>query len=291
MSPPCVVVCDPGVDDMLALMTLAGLGHEPEVIVATAGNVDIETACRNASRIAQSLRFDCPVVRGASDALAGPYPDPGVPFHGPDGLGGVASHLPDPETARDEYIALVSGAVLATGPLTAIAKALRAGQSISHLTWMGGSMKAGGNITPAAEYNAWMDPEAADEVLVSDLEIAVVPLDVTHQVPLTADDIADLAGHGPICALAATACRYIHDRDGVIFPHDATAAIAQLKPELFGWEDLHVRCETTGQHTRGMTVADRRRKALRGHIRVAVEVDVTAVKEQLRGALGRLGSL
>lgn len=288
MSLPSVVVVDPGIDDMLALMTIAGLGHQPEAIVATAGNTDVDTAYRNASCIAHALRLDCPVARGAKAAMAGPYPDPGDPFHGPDGLGGTAHRFPSGQGEHPDALSLIGGSVLATGPLTVIAEALRAGRTISRLTWMGGSVNVGGNITPAAEYNAWMDPEAADDVLTSGVDLAVVPLDVTQQVPMTVEDIADLAGRGTIGALAAEACRYIHDRDGVIFPHDATAVIAQTSPELFTWEDYTVRCETAGHHTRGMTVADRRRKASAGEVKVAVAVDVQAVKKRLRQALNQL---
>lgn len=298
MSLPAVVVCDPGVDDMLALMTLAGLGHVPDAVVATAGNVDRETAYRNAVTVSGWLGFPGPVARGADSALSGPYPGGIDPFHGPDGLGGTAGEMAGtggPGGRGDATwsctpagLALVRGSVLATGPLTAVAQALRAGNDISRVTWMGGAVAVPGNVTAVAEFNAWMDPEAADEVLTGDVDVAVVPLDVTHRVPLTADDLSELGGYGPVGALAAQACRYIHQRDGVIFAHDATAVIAESDPDLFEWRMLSVRTETAGTHTRGMTVADLRPRAGPGPVRVAVDVDGPAVKRRMLQALRSL---
>lgn len=293
MSLPAVVVCDPGVDDMLALMTLAGLGHVPDAVVATAGNVNLETAYRNAFAIGGWLGFTGPVARGAGSALSGPYPDGIDAFHGPDGLGGTAGEMPGTGPADGggdpaDGSGLVGGSVLATGPLTVVAQALRAGNHISRVTWMGGAVAVPGNVTAVAEFNAWMDPEAADEVLAGDVDVTVVPLDVTHRVPLTADDLSELAGHGPVGALAARACRYIHQRDGVIFAHDATAVIAESDPDLFEWRMLSVRAETAGTHTRGMTVADLRPRAGPGAVRVALDIDGPAVKRRMLQALKSL---
>jgi pyrimidine-specific ribonucleoside hydrolase len=291
------LVFDPGIDDMLAVMALVGLGQAPEALVATAGNVELDRAYQNASCIVAALGLDTPLARGVEAAGAGPYPDSGGEFHGPDGLGGTSERLGagrplDPgREPEPEPLSLVAGSVLVTAPLTVVAAALRAGRPITEIIWMGGTIGATGNITAVAEYNAWMDPEAADEVLTSEVAtVSIVPLDITHQVALGGGDLSELAGGGgAVAELAAAACGYICDRDGVMYPHDATAAIAQTDPGLFAWEERSVRCETTGRFTRGMTVVDRRRRASPGRVRVAVAVDAPAVKGLLFQALHRLG--
>jgi inosine-uridine nucleoside N-ribohydrolase len=286
------MICDPGIDDMLAVMVLAGLDRSPESLVATAGNVDLDTAHRNTSGIIEALGLSSRLGRGAATAIAGPYPAPGGPFHGPDGLGGTGStlqRLSAGGSPHSDALTLIEESVFVTAPLTLVAEALRAGRPIKEVLWMGGSFAVAGNVTPVAEYNAWMDPEAADDVLNSRAIVSVVPLDVTHQVGLEAGDLEELGSRGHLAQLAATACRYICDRDGVIFPHDATAAIAQTDPDLFAWEERSVRCETTGTFTRDMTVADRRRHASRGEVRIAMGVDTRAVKNRLLEALHNLG--
>jgi len=143
-------------------------------------------------------------------------------------------------------------------------------------------------MTAAAEFNAWLDPEACDAVLSSGIPISMVPLDVTHQVSLTRQDADELRTHGHLADLAARACGHFHGRDADMFPHDAIAAVAHLRPELFRWEDLWVRCEQAGRWTRGMTVVDRRAHGERGSVRVAVDLDAAGVKEAILEALRAL---
>jgi pyrimidine-specific ribonucleoside hydrolase len=285
------VVCDPGVDDFLALLVLAGGGQPPSAVIGTAGNVDANLAVRNAAGIVALLGLDCPVAKGCEGGLRGPYPDTGTPFHGRDGLGGIASALPEvsePATLS-EPVSLVKGAILATGALTVVAMALNAGSSIDEVVWMGGAVACGGNMTATAEFNAWLDPEASDRVLSSDIPLAMVPLDVTHQVRLDSSDFDDMNALGQLGALAARSCSHFHDQGIEVFPHDAVAAVAFLQPELFAWEERWVRCELHGTLTRGMTVVDRRRQGERGSIRVAMAVDVAAVKERIFEAIRSLG--
>jgi inosine-uridine nucleoside N-ribohydrolase len=284
-----VVVCDPGVDDLVALFVLTGAGHPPSAVIGTAGNVGLEQAYLNAKGIVGLLGLDCPVAKGAGNALHGPYPDAGDPFHGNDGLGGVGSSLPAVDSAQlREPLSLVEGTVLATGCLTVIAAALQANCAISEIVWMGGAVAGGGNVTALAEFNAWLDPEAADQVLSSGVRLAMVPLDITHQVPLVADDLYRLGECGRLAALTARACSFLCDRDSRFIPHDAIAAVALLNPELFSWEDRWVRCEVSGEWARGMTVVDRRPHGAIGSVRVAAAVDVAAVRERIFEAVRAL---
>ncbi len=237
------------------------------------------------------LGLDCPVAKGAVCGLAGPYPDTGDPFHGRDGLGGAGSLLPVVPVSNQipGRIPFVEGPILATGPLTVVAEALNFGNLITEIVWMGGAVGCGGNMTPAAEFNAWLDPEATDLVLSSGVPLSVVPLDVTRQVSLTPEDLVAMAGMGGSAALAARACSHFHAGGARMVPHDAVAAVAQLNPELFQWEEHWVRCELDGRWTRGMTVVDRRSHGEHGSVRLAVHMDPRAVKERIFEALCSLG--
>ena len=191
MNNQAVVVCDPGADDMLALMVMAGLGQPPRAVIGTAGNGDVDMGFRNVAGIVGLLGLDVPVGRGSPTALAGAYPDTS-PFYGPDGLGGVADALPPAGDPHPDAMSLVTGTVLAIGPLTVVAEALRAGCVVSDVVWMGGSLAAG-NMSAVAEFNAWLDPEAADLVLSSGIDVALIPLDVTTLVALIEPDLARMA--------------------------------------------------------------------------------------------------
>lgn len=291
MSKKPIVVCDPGVDDFLALLVMSGAGSPPRAVIGTGGNVTSEVAYRNAAGTMALLGLDCPVAKGVDSGLATSYPDTGDPFHGSDGLGGVASLLSAIPASQDvpAPIPMIEGTILATGALTVVAEALNAGNPISEIVWMGGAVGCGGNMTPAAEFNAWLDPEAADVVLSSGARLSMVPLDVTHQVQLTADDLAIMANLGEVAALAARACSHFHNQGDAMIPHDAVAVAAQLQPELFRWEEHWVRCELDGRWTRGMTVVDRRPHGEPGSVRVALAVDSISVKKWIFDALRSLG--
>ena len=118
---------------------------------------------------------------------------------------------------------------------------------------------------------------------------AMIPLDVTHQLHFDPSDLGDLAHLGDFGRLASKACSHFHAQGFEAVPHDAIAAIALLNPELFDWEERWVRCELTGTLTRGATVVDRRPRGERGSVRVAMGVDVSAVKERIFEAIGALG--
>jgi inosine-uridine nucleoside N-ribohydrolase len=126
-------------------------------------------------------------------------------------VGGVGSALPVADTADEspEPLSLVEGTVLATGCLTVIAAALDGECPVGEIVWMGGAVAVGGNMTAAAEFNAWLDPEAADQVLSSGVPISMVPLDITHQVSLACGELDELGGYGRLAAIAARACAFL----------------------------------------------------------------------------------
>jgi inosine-uridine nucleoside N-ribohydrolase len=285
-----VVVCDPGVDDFLALVVLSGAGCPPAAVIGTAGNVDVDQAYVNAAGIVALLGIDVPVAKGAESGLLTQYPETGDPFHGADGLGGIASQLPALSGSEHppEALSLLEGPVVALGALTMVAEAIARGRPITEIMWMGGAVGCAGNMTAVAELNAWLDADACDAVLSSGIPMSMVPLDVTHQVSLTREDAESLGNQGSRTDLVVRACAHFHDRGIDLFPHDAIAAVAHVRPELFGWEDRWVRCELTGVWTRGMTVVDRRSAGARGSVRVAVDLDAAAVKQTILEALRTL---
>jgi inosine-uridine nucleoside N-ribohydrolase len=289
--------CDPGIDDAFALATLVGLGLVPDAVVAVAGNAGADATAANAAGLVAHLGIDSVVARGAARAVHGAFPAGEPRVHGVDGLGGGAGLLRAPDRpVLDDGIGLLSGTVVATGALTDVALAVRRGQSIDRVVWMGGSVAIGGNVTAAAEFNAFCDPEAADEVLVSGLPVDVVPLDVTTLVPLTEADLSRIEALGPVAAPFARAGRFMLDAlatGACAYVHDAVAVVALSRPDLFVWERRTVRCETGGRHARGATIVDRRSQG-EGPVRVAMGLDagpvhdlvIDAVVAALSGAVG-----
>lgn len=284
--------CDPGIDDAFALAVIAGLAEaDLRGVVAVAGNVGSAATFSNATRLVELLGLSIPVGRGAESGLVDPYP-PGAPHvHGIDGLGGGAALLPRFSSADEpvDGVSLLAGDVIATGPLTDVAIALRRGQGIDRIVWMGGSCAVGGNITPAAEFNAWCDPHAADEVLVSGIPLSMVPLDITMQVPLTRDDVERIGRGGKRAQPFAVAGEFLvraHAQGTCAYMHDPVAVIAAYRPDLFCWEGRTVRCESTSEMTRGLTLVDRR-PGQTGPVQVALDLDVDAVHDLLIDAVLR----
>jgi inosine-uridine nucleoside N-ribohydrolase len=282
---PIVLAADPGIDDAIAFAVSAGHpACEVTAIVAGVGNVDARTAWRNAVGLADLLGLGVPVGLGSACALDGSRPSRSDhPIHGPDGLGGWSDHLVAPLGQPTDGLGLIRGTVVALGPLTDVARALRAGQPVERVVWMGGSLGPG-NVTAAAEFNAWADARAADDVLTSSVDVAVVPLDVTSRVQLTPADVeAWSAGSG-----AATFCARVggHRMNGGTAPlHDPVAVIALVEPELFVWETLALRCATTGEH-RGTLRIDAS-AAPSATVRVATGIDATEVHRRIvRSVLG-----
>lgn len=305
---------DPGVDDAFAFVLAL---NSPEIRVAlttsVAGNVPVALATRNAGRLLQWLAPESmpAVARGASAPRAGKLVT-AKHIHGSDGLGGITElvdakgqpHLPrvvsTPRARGDAAQALVdlarqhgqNSSIVAVGPLTNIAQAIeldaRAMRRIKRLVVMGGAIAEPGNVTPLAEFNIYVDPEAADIVLTSGVPITLVPLDVTHRVRLTRGFVKDRmkGARGVRARLVRALSRFAHAgrfaRDG--FPlHDPLAVAVAIDPTLVRCEKLVTRVETRGEHTRGMTVADRRVEPFNpmhgAAIDVALEVDTPAALE------------
>jgi len=170
---------DGGVDDALALAVLVGARVSIAQIVATEGSRPLEQTALTTARLAVTLNSDAPVRLGTATARGGPYPPGRDPFHGDDCFAGRSDVLGRADAPTEPWTAL-DGPVLATGALTVVAAALDAGDPITSVTWMGGSVGVGGNMTAAAEFNAWMDPGATDRVMSAGCPVKMVPLDVSR---------------------------------------------------------------------------------------------------------------
>lgn len=295
MSTPVLIDCDPGVDDAIALL-YALVSPELDVrgVSTVAGNVRLDHVNRNAARVLDlaGAPEDLPLVPGLAGPVARPVRIPDEPMHGAGGLGGL--DLPDtgrtarsghaPEWLAEQALAAPGELTLvALGPLSNVATMLalhpEAGPALRGIVVMGGAARCQGNITPAAEFNFFADPEAARSVLESGLQVRVVGLDVTRTAlfPLAqADRLAALPG---AAATAGTLLRGFvqryRERFGVaaVPVHDALAVAAVTHPDLFEFESGAATVECAGEVTRGALVADLRGPERTHAVRVALKVD------------------
>ena len=273
-----IIDTDPGQDDAGAIM-LAAASPELEVLALTAvaGNVPLALTSRNARLILDICgRSDIPVYAGADKPLARELVT-AEEVHGKTGIDGVDIYEPPVPLAEGHAVDFIIEAIrreepgaitlCPLGPLTNIAMALERAPDIAAriagIVLMGGGFFEGGNITPAAEFNIYVDPEAAKIVFGSGVPIAMMPLDVTHKVLTRADRIARLrAGGGKAAAVMADMLEYFERFDEKKYGtdggplHDPTVIAYLLEPELFGGRDCNVEIETDSELTRGMTVID-----------------------------------
>jgi inosine-uridine nucleoside N-ribohydrolase len=269
-----IIDTDPGVDDAFALL-LAMRSPELKIegISAVAGNVPLEFTLPNALRMVEiAQRTDIPVAAGAKSPLARRLVTAAY-AHGENGLGGAV--FPEP-TAKPvaqpaaqficEIVRKYPGEItlITLGPLTNVASALNSDSGLAgmipRLVMMGGSL-SGGNITPAAEFNVYVDPEAARIVFQSGIPITMVGLDVTRKTTLTDDHVRVLASaKNPVSQAAAKIARnaidHTRSQGFVVGPnmHDSLAVAAFLEPSMLKWRDYYVDVETAGELTAGETV-------------------------------------
>ena len=300
---PLVVDTDPGIDDALALLlALASPEVDLQLVTTVHGNVDLAQTTENALRVLHLAgRSDVPVAVGARTSLVVPQAQRAGHVHGEAGLGGVVLQ-PSPATVdpRPAVVALAElleaseqpVTVAAIGPLTNIALLLAvypdAARRIGRLVVMGGSATRGGNVTAAAEFNVWADPEAAAVVFGAGLPTVMVGLDVTLPTVLTEAGIARFAAAGPAGAQAAAVLRQYLDHartaygvDGVVV-HDALALTEAIVPGTLGTVARDVVVDTGPGAGRGQTLVDRRAPSTSPTaVAVAEEVDSEAAVEFL----------
>jgi inosine-uridine nucleoside N-ribohydrolase len=311
MAIPLVLDCDPGHDDAMALLlAVADPAVELLAVTTVAGNQTVDKCTLNARRVLSLAgACDVPVARGADRPLVRELRI-ADDVHGQTGLdgpvfGGEPSVGESASAAHDVLVDVLRThptpvTVVATGALTNIARLLAAEPSlatrIEQIVWMGGSTDRG-NIQPLAEANAYVDPEAADQVVRSGVPFTMCGLNVTHQALVTADVLGrfnqvgtPLAG---VCSEWMTffASTYRHLWGFEAPPlHDPVAVARVIDPAIVRCVEANLTIETHGEWTAGATIVD-----LAGYTgrepnaRVAVDLDRDAFWDRIVTAVAALG--
>jgi purine nucleosidase len=310
MARKVVIDCDPGIDDAVALaLAFASPRLDVVAVTATAGNVPVDDANRNLEAVVQLL--DPPrqprIGAGAADERAPAIDRRSI--HGRDGLGDAffpvsqRHHQHPAEKVICDAVQAAPGQVtiICLGPLTNLARALQYDPELPSLVGQiimtGGSVSGVGNVTPAAEFNMYFDPEAAQQVFRSPTTKTLIPLDVTSQIVFSLDFLDELPAQ---CSRAGSLLRQIvpyafraYRRElGLegIHLHDAVSLISAIHPELFETQEIAGDVETRGELTTGATVFDRRPMVRwRTTLEVATDVDAVAVRDCIIRGLSDAG--
>ncbi len=307
MATPVILDCDPGHDDAIALL-LALASPELDVlgVTTTYGNQTLEKTTANALRVLELVRrTDVPVAAGAATPLVRGL-TVAAHVHGESGLDGPA--LPPPTTgpASSDAVAWMAGAVAAshepvtlvpTGPLTNVAAYLEehGTAGLARIVLMGGAI-AEGNMTPAAEFNIWADPEAAQIVFDAQVDVTMIGLDVTHKAVIGPDVQRRLREAGSIGVFVAELVdfftvyhRQTYGWEGAPI-HDAVAVAHILRPGLVETKLRNVEVERVSELCRGRTVVDLWLRTERGpNAHVGVDLDGDAFFDLLVERIARLG--
>jgi inosine-uridine nucleoside N-ribohydrolase len=306
---PVLLDCDPGHDDAMALLLALGSPELELLGVSTVhGNTSLANATANALRVLELAgRTDVAVAAGAGRPLVRD-PHAAAEVHGESGLDGP--ELPDPVTTpvAEHAVDFLAGrlrdapvpvTLIATGPLTNVALLLarwpEAAARIERVVLMGGAI-AEGNVTPAAEFNVWADPEAAARVFASGLDVTMVGLDVTHRALLTPAHAEQLRAAGRIGAFVADLHAFyarfhaeIYGWDGAPV-HDAVAVAHVIRGDLVRTQRRNVEIDCASELCRGRTVVDLWQRTGRpANAWVGVDLDGEGFLALLIDRLARLG--
>jgi pyrimidine-specific ribonucleoside hydrolase len=304
MARPVVIDCDPGIDDALALL-LACASPEIDLVGVTtvSGNVGVQQTTSNALRVlALAGRNDVPVAAGAERPLVRRQPHRATEVHGEDGIGGVPLAESSSTVDARPAVRLLADAVrqsaapvtlVALGPLTNIALLYAtypaAAAQLDRLVVLGGSVGPG-NVTPAAEFNAWTDPEAAYRVLTDPglhraVPTVLIGLDVTRLTAVDTEGIERLRSGGPVGPAAARMLDHYLGHYGkalgrqAVVVHDAVAVAEAVRPGLIRTAPGAVTVDCTDGPSRGSTVVDAR--AAERPIEVGLDADGAAVMDMI----------
>ncbi|MCO5082716.1 MAG: nucleoside hydrolase [Rhizobiaceae bacterium] len=280
MAPRKILIdTDPGQDDAFAILLALGSPEELEVVglTAVAGNVPLSRTARNAQMVLE--------LAGRGDIIV--YPGCKRPMvrslftaeyvHGDSGLDGC--DLPEPTSALGEKhgVDFIVDTIMATepgeitlcplGPMTNIAMAMVKEPAIvpriREIVFMGGGFFEGGNTTPAAEFNIFVDPHAAHVVFTSGVPLTMVPIDCTYKALMTPEWLQSLRAVGTRTAVESAGMAEFYQKWGNRkfgtdrYPlHDPCVIGYLLRPDLFKGRNCHVEIEITSPTTMGMTVVD-----------------------------------
>lgn len=308
MTPIRVVIdTDPGIDDAAAILMAFG-SPELEVLglTAVAGNVGLPKTTVNALRIVDLAGVDVPVAAGADQPLVRASAErmEAESVHGEDGVGGCLPGVPNRQVVDEHAIDLIARlaadepiTLVAIGPLTNVAMLLARYPEvvgrIERLLIMGGA-RLEGNATAAAEFNIWLDPEAAARVFASDIPITIFPLDITRQAILTGGEVAEIAASGPVGAALAAMIRFYdvgeHEAafgDFLSPLHDVLTTLALVDPDAMTTVDAALTVDCGDSISRGATLVNTSDRVVK-NARVGVTLDRERFARELIARVRRL---
>lgn len=309
---PVLLDVDTGIDDMVALL-IAATAPELDLrgVTCVAGNVEIHHVARNTGKILRMVgRGDVPVSIGAARPLnrrLRTAPD----THGPTGTGYVELTGEDPELGATDYTPIPAAryiaahiekhpgelTVVALGPLTNLASAVLNGVDLAaglrEAIWMGGTIEERGNTTETGEWNACVDPEAAEACLAANAISRIFPLDATQDVLFTLDDL-DALPDTPLAAIVRDAVRYYvafhRAADGIdgCYLHDPVTVIGSLlRPDLVTETISQALACDTGHDQFVAGTLYRVEDATRNPVEIAMAIDPEPMRAELLTRLAR----
>lgn len=307
MRTPIIIDCDPGHDDAIAILLAIANSEKLDLrgITTVGGNQILDKITENALKVISFVNADIPVAKGAAGPLFGKLVT-GEEAHGESGMDGPllppSKFRPVEEGAVEFMLNIIRSSeekitLVPMAPLTNIALLITAypeiKERIEKISLMGGGISYG-NVTSTAEFNIYVDPEAARIVFESGIPITMSGLDVTDKAAIFEDEIVALKESGPVSTMVGELLDFYSifgKKMGYVGSalHDPCAVAWLLHPELFESEHLYVTVETEGKLTRGMTVADKRKKTDRpANVEVLVGVDREAFMKLIFDSLEKL---
>lgn len=307
MRTPIIIDCDPGHDDAIAILLAIANSEKLDLrgITTVGGNQILDKITENALKVISFVNADIPVAKGAAGPLFGKLVT-GEEAHGESGMDGPllppSKFRPVEEGAIEFMLNIIRSSeekitLVPMAPLTNIALLITAYPEIKNridkISLMGGGISYG-NVTSTAEFNIYVDPEAARIVFESGIPITMSGLDVTDKAAIFEDEILALKERGPVSTMVGELLDFYSiygKKMGYIGSalHDPCAVAWLLHPELFESEHLYVTVETEGKLTRGMTVADKRKKKDRpANVEVLVGIDREAFMKLIFDSLEKL---
>lgn len=289
-----IIDTDPGLDDALAIMlAVKSNAFTIQAITTVCGNTSVENATRNAMWILKTLEVNSiPLYSGSNRPLRRELET--AQIHGTSGLAGI-NPKNKPSLTKNAVTKIIEIAktnpnitIIALGPLTNIAKAIRKDpetmRTIKEIIIMGGAIAVAGNKNRVAEFNMFVDPEAADIVFRFPIKKTLVPLDACNQVDLTLDDFKKIKNPKISRAVLSMMQPYIKNLekiDGIknAIMYDPLTVFTALFPNKVKSEKFDLAVETCGNQTRGMTVPEYRPKYRKNNIEVAMDISKTAFIE------------
>ncbi|WP_068085209.1 nucleoside hydrolase [Polycladidibacter stylochi] len=314
-----IIDSDGGTDDILALLLLAGHNRLPSLITTTFGNVGLDQATQNIADTMALLAQKkpevqrIPIIKGANKPLTGPLVD-AKDVHGEDGLGGIARPIHTKSVFQSNAIEAIKKLlaeaqstnrkvdILTLGPLTNLAEVLKdkpeLGEAIEHLWVMGGSCRGRGNVTLAAEFNIYCDPQAADIVFSLPLNTHMIPWEPCLETAISGEALQGIFSSLPntiikqfamdICDHGRQLGRNWYDEDFCIMPDPLAAAYVLDNQIAMRTIVCGVMVETVGEHTTGATILDFENKTNRPPIGIIDQADGAALSRLFSTAMQRL---